>query len=322
MSDNNNLNTTATNEKIEAERTETIMNFDDLDDGSDPNADLDLRIDTMYTMKMGSNPTISESDIKDLGVHESARSLDQNLLPSLSWIKEFLYEEMSTISPTHLECLAHLEEDQPKLWSAILHLVHELILEDLGLDVAEHPEFEKKFKGYLIKLELEINCNQLPTIYYFEDKTLTTYAWALMDLDFVDQKEIEGYVFFKHLTDEPSLDIDQDIDTDTEQDQYLFSTRPNGLEHTKFHKNLEKSLKQASAHRKNPLVKEALSNFQEKQKKLEKISENESFAKFMGFDDDGNDEKGESDILFMEIAVLLSQKVLFNIQRLIISILN
>ena len=313
---NNNQNTQqATKEKNEAERIETIMNFDELDDGSDPNADLYLLKDAMHTpMKMGSKATSSEMDSStQLHIPKPDSMLNESLSPSLSWVRDVLREEAISISPHHLSVLTSFEQNCPKLWLATIELIQTLILDDLGLDVADHPDFEKKFKGCLVKVELEINCNQLPTIYYFEDSTLQSYAWALMDLDYFDERKIGDYIFFKHLSDDtpmasmPNLDLESSIDPN---DDSVYSS---------IHKNLEKSIKKINENSENPLAQEILSNFKANQKKLEAISLNPEFNEFMGFDTDEL-EKDAEDILFMEIAVMLAQKIVFSFESFVLSI--
>ena len=305
---NDNENSKATSEKTEAERIEVIMNFDELDDGSDPNADLDLLLDTMQTIKMKSE-SVLQCNMETAENPEQPIATDDEPLSSFSWIRESLREEAMAVSSQHLDILSAFERDQPKLWSATLHLIHDLILEELGIHATQHSEFEKQFKGCLVKLELEINCNLLPTIYYFEEKTSTPYAWALMDLNFVDQKKIEDYVFFKHLLEDESSASQQ------------FSEIGDDLLDAKFQENLVKSFQRVSENPDDPLVQSIVSNFREKQKKLENLSEIKEFYEFMGFDKDEKDLE-ESDISFMEIAVMLSQKVLFNLYRLALKLFS
>jgi len=323
---NNTQNNQATKEKADAERTETIMNFDELDDGSDPNADLHLLRDAVHTMKMKSEIQVqvsaSQNDTAtDIATDSQPKQfeesfiLDDKSLPSFLWIRDLLREEAIAISLHHLDILTDFEQDQPKLWSATVRLIHALILDELGIDAMDRLDFEKQFKGCLIKVELEINCNQLPTIYYFEDKSLQTYAWALMDLDFVDEKKIGDYVFFKHSAEDPKpsaftqgLDLDDVIKTHDEA-------------HTNIHKNLEKALGRIQENSDDPYVQEVFASFKADQKKLENISLNPEFNEFMGFDRD-DEEMDETDISFMEIAVMLSQKILFSFERLILLILK
>ncbi len=305
---NDNENLKATSEKTEAERIEVIMNFDELDDGSDPNADFDLLIDAMQTIKIKSESML-QSNTETTENPEQSITTDDGSLSSFSWIRESLREEAMAVSSQHLDILSAFERDQPKLWLATLHLIHDLILEDLGLNATQHPEFEKQFRDCLVKLELEINCNLLPSIYYFEEKTSTPFAWALMDLNFVDQKKIGDYVFFKHLLEDESLASQQ------------FSGMEEEILDSKFQENLVKSFQRINENQDDPLVQSAVSDFREKQKKLESLSESKEFCEFMGFD---KDEKNleESDILFMEIAVMLSQKVLLNLHRLALKLFS
>ncbi len=305
MMKNDEQKKSTTEEQIELESTETIMNFDDLDDGSDPNADLSnlvtLLNKTAHSMntQAASSSKTSHNGTKD----ETLSDLIKTAKPSLFWIKEFLHEDATLVSPQHKEILINFENDQPRLCLAILELIDSIIIEDLGADIVQHSDFEKKFKGYLIKIEIEINCNQLPTIYYFEDKSLKTYAWSLMDLDFVSQTEIEGYVFFKHSVEDDIVDDENFEINDSEK------------AHVKFQKNLEKTLKQANVDLGDPAIQGLLSCFQESQNKLDMLADNKEFREFMGID--VGEDRDESEILFMEIAVLLSQKIFFNLQRII-----
>ncbi len=259
----------------------------------------------------------------------SATEIPKCTTKEYGWIKNYL--ELDLEDDEDLEnAFFLLGNENPDLYDACIYLVHQLVWEarqeteqsnDQGLSE------EEILKSVLTKITLDINCNLLPSIYYFEEKTSRMLSFSLVGPE--SAKKILAGTYFFH-----EIELSAFKDTVlTELEQKITEGMANLGKLIEQHKASQGEGADASDAIKALGDNAFAQKIENAQTKMESLTSDAQLREFLKLDyavldgekdenasesddDDEIDWEMEDQISVMELAVLLSDRIVYNVLKL------